>query len=438
MPQYQLHADTSRLSIRDRKNLNLLVWGTFIIVLVSLVATLPQTLSLAEGVRMRGTVIETGIGFRWLRELFLALVLLVFFFWYVMQRFVLWADPVWTSIFLLFAAWAVVVSAYAILIEELSIVVPLLGLRVFQYFPLAVIAAAIAVHTGPIALIKLARLLRWFVLVQLIVGVYQLWQGIGPSWNVTLFGPRVFGTLPNYNQFSSVMAACTLVFVLASRLSGQRGRSSFLLWGLFSTGLAVVSGSRTGMVVSAIILALGVTPPRIRTPRFIPYAFALLAALSLVIAVTNPEMTGRHVDLTREGRIPLWEEAMGTIEGPPQLLFGTGLGLATNSINTVFGPNVFPDALGNPHNTFLGVLLGFGLPGLLIYLLALFSIAARCNPVIATPTVIAMILLGMTYSIWEFFPTNVILMTVAGTVAGNLKAQPGRAPALQPAPAASA
>jgi hypothetical protein len=124
-------------------------------------------------------------------------------------------------------------------------------------------------------------------------------------------------------------------------------------------------------------------------------------------------------DPTQDGRIDLWQRVFANhIHDPIDLLFGWGLGLSSNTINILFGAEHFPGQFDSD-SLYLFLLNGYGLIGLLAYLLLLWM-STRMSVYNHKGLVIMFIFVaGLTFNMWEYFPQNAILMFLWGSVLGT-------------------
>jgi hypothetical protein len=307
---------------------------------------------------------------------------------------------------------------------DLPLVVPMAGLRVFEYVPLALIGFITSrLGAGDVVLNKFATYLRYYIAIQGILAISQaLWA---PTvFGVSIFrGGRPFGTFVSPNLFGAAMATCTLVFSM-SQGSGMRK------WMYFSVFLAVMSGSRTSMFSAFLILFFRVFNTMRARDRWALALPAPILAVGLLILASSPLLSGREdADLSEEGRIAQWQKMLSTnIDGPFDLLFGWGLGLGSNTITVMFGSDHFPGQFISD-SLYLFLMNGYGMVGLIAYLVLLWMSSKlsihRNKLVVMTFIFVA----GLPFNLWEYFPQNAILMFLWGLVVGTIpKAFPVYAP----------
>jgi len=381
----------------------------FALVSASALASLPQVESAWNGVReVYG---EQDFGLRILREVLLVVVILYAF---LEPRF--WRNGLAGPAF----AFASLVAAYALfeigyaLYLDLPLVVPLAGLRVFEYLPLALIGFMTSrLGAGEVVILKFALYLRYYLALEGVLAVAQaLWAP--PLFGVSIFGGgRPFGTFVSPNLFGATMATCALVFALFPHLRR---------WMLASLFLALLSGSRTALISALLVIyfqLLSIARPRDRWALVMP---APVLAVGALLLASSPLLSGRDdADPTQDGRIDLWQRVLSTqIHGPWDLLFGWGLGLSSNTINILYGAEYFPGQFDSD-SLYLFLLNGYGLIGLVGYVLFLW-ISARVSSHPGKGMVAMFIFVaGLTFNLWEYFPQNAMLMFLWGTVLGTSK-----------------
>jgi hypothetical protein len=412
------------MRIRIERDLPILL---FALVSASALASLPQVESAWNGVReVYG---EQDFGLRILREIMLVVVIA-----YAALQPSFWRGALTGTVF----AFLAVLAAYAIfevgyaLYLDLPLVVPLAGLRVFEYLPLALIGYVIGrMGIGEQVLFKLTAYLRYYVALQAVLAVTQA------LWAPTLFGVsllgggRPFGTFVSPNLFGATMATCTLLFSLAQT-------SSMRKWMYLSVFLALLSGSRTALMSALLVIffrAYSAVRARDRWALVLP---APALAVGLLILASSPLLSGREdADLREEGRIALWQRMLSAnIHDPADLLFGWGLGLSSNTINVMFGSEHFPGQFDSD-SLYLFLLNGYGLLGLAAYL-AFLWLSWRLSNYPRKGLVLTFIFVaGLPFNLWEYFPQNAILMFLWGVILGyscpasahNVRLQrPGGAP----------
>ena len=394
------------MTIRIEKHLPVLL---FVLVGISALASLPQVESAWTGVReVYG---EQDFGLRILRE---AMLLLVIAYAALEPRF--WRGLLSSrelSLLGLMACFALLETAYALYLG-LPLVVPMAGLRVFEYLPLALIGVMIGrMGAGDHVVGRFTALLRFYLLLQACLAILQaLWAP--PLFGVSMLGGgRPFGTFVSPNLFGATMATCTLVFSLSPLPSMRK-------WMYLSVFLALLSGSRTALFSAFLVLFFrfyAAVRPRDRWALVLP---APILAVGLLLLASTPLLSGRDdADLSKDGRIDLWDRILNTyIDGPMDLLFGWGLGLSSNTINIMFGAEHFPGQFDSD-SLYLFLLNGYGVVGVLAYLLLLWMTTRLSSHAHRGAVMTFIFVAGMPFNLWEYFPQNAVLMFLWGVVLGT-------------------
>lgn len=386
----------------------------FTLVSISALASLPQVESAWNGVKeVYG---EQDFGLRILRELTLLLVLgwvaLDPRFWHTL------ATPRVSAFLLVLATYCLFEVGYALYLG-LPAVVPVAGLRVFEYLPLALIGYLIAqLDAGEAVLATFVKLLRFYVLLQAFLAISQaLWA---PAlFGVSLLGGgRPFGTFVSPNLFGAAMSTCTLFFALP-RLPGM-GK-----WMGLSLFLALLSGSRTAFITGLLVVFFKLYEKVRARDRWALWLPAPLLAVAALILASSPLLSGREdADLSKEGRIALWQNLLSTqIDDAADLLFGWGLGLGSNTLNVMFGEGHFPGQFDSD-SLYLFLLNGYGLIGLLAYLAFVWLSVALSGFRARKLAMIFIFVAGLPFNLWEYFPQNAMLMFLWGLVLGTRQGVP--------------
>jgi hypothetical protein len=393
-----------------------------ILVSLSAVVSLPQMTSAASGIREAYG--EQDLSLRVLREAMLGIIALYAAFEPRFWKTVTSSQV--SGVLALVATYALFEVGYALSLG-LPPVVPLAGLRVFEYLPIALIGLTIAQSgAGEQVLARFNGYLRYYVLVE---GVLALDQALfaPPLYGVSMLGGgRPFGTFVSPNLFGAAMATCTLCFALDNRPLLRR-------WAYFSAFLAMLSGSRTALLGSLLVIFFGFLSAMRARDRWALILPAPVLAIGALVLASSPQLSGREdADPTEDGRIDLWERVLSeSINGPMDLLFGWGLGLGSNTINVIYGFKYFPGQF-NSDSLYLFLLNGYGMIGLIAYLtLLLITVhisGHRDKKLIITFIFVA----GLPFNMWEYFPQNAMLMFLWGMVLGTARSSRFRTPALSP------
>lgn len=401
----------------------MLVSLVFLLIAVSIVATLPQTLQLlpiTQGVQP----IAGQLGLRWLREGMLAAIVLIgTTVTLAKRRVVIDAGTARATLFIM--SWVLIVAFWSITIKHVPATVAALGVRLIQYLPLALIGYLLTRSARHAPLVLFARLLRWYVLIQGVLAVYQVLGGTRVLWNQTIFGYRAFGTFSNYNAFGPTMAACALIFCIVALWNDRLGdERRFHRWMWLAGLLAVTSGSRTAILISCLVIAyyhfLTVSLD-IALKRVILSVMPLLA-IGFYYLANESALSGRMGTSARiqgEARLDIWTEHLEAFETPADYLLGVGLGETTMAVGWLMDPRLLGEVARNPHSTYLSIAANFGFIGLLAYLGALGLTLWRAPPALAGVFVFLVAALSVPLSFLEIFPTNALLFFLWGCILGS-------------------
>lgn len=381
------------------------------LVSMSLVVTLPQVYSNWEGTRE--VMGDQDFGLRLLREAGLVIVVLYCCLLRAYWRLIF--SPAVVCGIALLSAYILFEIMHA-LERNLPLVVPLAGLRVFEYLPLLFTGMLMArLEQGERALRQLAYYVCVFVLVEAILGVMQALYSPHLYGVSLLGGGRAFGTFVSPNTYGATLATCALLLAL-STCAGLR------LWLFMCVICVILSGSRTAFVCTALILFfLGLRRlapwERVLTLLLTPFLLAGAVWLGSSKAVSGREIEG-------EGRFEAWTDLLTTnIQSLWDLLFGWGLGLGSNTVTVLFGNDAFTGQFTSD-SLYMYLLNGFGLIGLLAYLLGLGWVWQQSHHPDRTLFILFLLLAGMPFNAWEMFPQNVLLMLLLGYIIGYPRPAP--------------
>jgi len=392
------------MKIRLEKDLPVLL---FALVSVSTLASLPQVESAWAGVKeVYG---EQDFGLRILREAMLAVLVVYGFLEPRLRRGALTGSVL--AFFSVIATYVLFEVGYALYLD-LPLVVPMAGLRVFEYIPLALIGFVTSrLGAGEYVVKRFAQYLRYYIALQAGLAIAQaLWAP--PLFGVSFFGGgRPFGTFVSPNLFGATMATCALLFALVPSMGK---------WVAVSIFLALLSGSRTAFISSLLVVYFqiyAVLRPRDRWALVMP---APILAVGALLLASSPLLSGRDdADPTQDGRIDLWQRVFSEqMHGPADLLFGWGLGLSSNTINILFGAEHFKGQFDSD-SLYLFLLNGYGLIGLLAYIFFLWTTVKMSVHPNKGMVVMFILVAGLTFNMWEYFPQNAMLMFFWGSVLGT-------------------
>jgi hypothetical protein len=391
------------MNIRLEKDLPVLL---FALVSASTLASLPQVESAWVGVKeVYG---EQDFGLRILREAMLAVLVAYMFFEPRLRSGVLNSSVL--AFLGVVATYVLFEVGYALYLD-LPLVVPMAGLRIFEYLPVALIGFVTSrLGAGETIIHQFAHYLRYYIAVQAVLAIAQaLWAP--PLFGVSfLGGGRPFGTFVSPNLFGATMATCALLFSLVP-LMGK--------WVAVSVFLALLSGSRTAFISSLLVVYFqiyAVLRPRDRWALIMP---APIFAVGALLLASSPLLSGRDdANPTEDGRIDLWQRVFSEqVHEPADLLFGWGLGLSSNTINILYGAEHFKGQFDSD-SLYLYLLNGYGLVGLLAYVFFLWITTRMSAHPKKGMVVMFIFVAGLTFNMWEYFPQNAMLMFLWGTVLG--------------------
>lgn len=313
--------------------------------------------------------------------------------------------------------WCLACFAYAVIVKDLPMIVPLLGLKDLQYMPLLLAGYVLARRRLTALLPKFADLLRWYVAPIIALGVLQT---LFSEHTRTLLGARSSGPFANVNTFGSTLVVCALWF-LAARISCERIRGSrhYGLWIGLCVSSALTTGSRTATVLAAGVAAVAIAYDRSTRTKLVVLAVLLLLVSSLPVVFSSERLAGRDVGRSTVERLRLTREVVDRFETPADLAFGTGLGMSSKSVTVVFGRGRFQGQMRDPHSTYFYVAGSFGLPGLIALLSALGLLAAKAPRPEGALFAVVIGLLGLTMNLFNFFPVDVLALFLGGILAGG-------------------
>jgi hypothetical protein len=397
---------------------------------VSLVAAYPQMMELMSGRRSPGA--GAGFGLRWLREAVWIVVCVALAGWVLVGR--PRAALFWRGT----AAVTAAVVAYVGVVFARSLLlgvppeVALAGLRMFQYVPFAWLAFHVAAHRPRWFFTWIARILKALLVVWTPLALYQVLVA-PPVQGRTMFGSRAFATFNEANVFGVAVATCTLWLVLTHLLDERPSRRKALItgsWLALCLALALLTGSRTALALTVVSIAVpSIWLLRRPIDRLVLATLAPLAVVITLVTASLPAISGRRTDLLRDGRLEKWSEVLRVnLQEPADLLLGWGLGLGSNTVNTLFGYDYFEGQfVADSHYLFL--LNGFGLVGVIVFL-ALLSLPLLHAPRRAALVfVVYVALFSVPFLPFELFPSNVLLMLAWGALLGMARSPRARDPA---------
>lgn len=404
---------------------DVMVGVTAALIAVSFVTSLPQTLQLYAG--SRSVALEAGLGLRWIREA-LAVVLALL----ILARIVLVREPLVpyfrnTVAAIALGAYIFFVAIWTLL-QGFPPIVPVSGLRVLQYVPVAIVGFALARRSAGDPR-SVATWMLAYVLLLAPLAVFQVLVA-PPVYGETVLGSRAFAVFSRPNIFGLVLASCQMWFAVTVIVHrGARTARRFAVASFLTFGLILLAGSRTAVVLGVLVLAAPyLARMTVRT------RWATLGLVPLMLFAVYAVSSLRFVS-GRTGTDALWDPRIGKVFGVGQhlndlgdLLFGWGLGLTSNTLSTLVGYGRFEGQI-IADSQYLSIFGGYGLLGLLAYLVLLALLwrsgATRFGWIVALFVALA----GVPFNVLEVYPANVVLLLLWGFALGASGAIPGRATA---------
>ncbi|UXH43178.1 O-antigen ligase family protein [Rossellomorea vietnamensis] len=382
------------------KNITFLI---SLLILVSLITYLPQTLAL-----MKGSNIHTSeeAGLRFLREAILCIIVFYMIFW--IKKYPS-PSKSFLAVTIFFFCYTLLEIANMIS-KEYPLLVPISGLRIFQYTPIAYAGFILASNNYTVSLEKIANSLKFFLLIQLVAGIYQILNA-PPFFGSTILGSRPFGTFSSPNIFGLTFASCGLLFYFTNNKKNNK-------WILLSLIGASISGSRSAFLGAVIILGFIFLFKLTKKSRLLFIPSIPLILTSIYFISRSPLISGR--DIQGEPRFAVWDTILQNLNSSFDFLFGWGLGLGSNTVTNIFGYDFF-DGQFFSDSVYIFVFSSYGIIGFLFYLAVLIFTLLYCKNMKSTLLIFFIAFYSNIFVIWEIFPANVILMLLWGWVLGDVK-----------------
>lgn len=244
----------------------------------------------------------------------------------------------------------------------------------------------------------LRRLLVALVAGAVVVSGYAIVQAVGldPIWGHDLPGDRVFSTLGQPNALAAYLVLALPAAVVVAR--SHRAAAGIAAAAMFVTLVVTLSrGGYLGAAAGAPVLLFGAVGDRDVRRRVVGGVIAMIVAVVVVLAATpggravvrrasgddpvlEDALAGTTGDISFRAHLDQWRVAVRVIADHP--LLGTG--------QETF-PDQFPRAsrqvlsparvrffdifrVESPHNVFLGVAAGAGMPALVAYVAFLIAV----------------------------------------------------------------
>jgi hypothetical protein len=279
------------------------------------------------------------------------------------------------------------------------------GLRIFEYVPLMFIGVIVFRVAGEAPFRAIARVLLVYLAIQTVAGALEI--TILP----TIFGSRTraYGTLPGPIVFGITVAVCAL-FAMVARL-----RPLWPVWAV-SAAMAVASGTRMAM-----LMLMGLVGVKLITSIKNLYMQTLAGLICLVVSpamfllVNSPILSGR--EQTEAGglqRFEVWQRIVETIQTVPDLLFGWGMGLGSNTVFALLGEFGYPGQY--IADGLIPFIIGsYGIIGVILQLMILCVYFWRVRQNLDGIVVgVVFLLASITTVSLEVFPVNAMLFILLG------------------------
>ena len=159
------------------------------------------------------------------------------------------------------------------------------------------------------------------------------------------------------------------------------------------------------MTALALYLALQVLLP---ARNRLGYAVTLgpVMFVLVILAISNPTVTGRNVDIEREGRFVVWTQMFDMVGDSPDLIIGAASGAYTAAAGSISKSDDGPD-WANPHGVPILLLVNYG--AVVFFILATAYLVRYFPVLLASPgTFAAIAILCLPYALLEMSPLNVI------------------------------
>lgn len=208
------------------------------------------------------------------------------------------------------------------------------------------------------AQIKGLQVVGWLILFAIVAKTFVSWPQIREYLADPYAHPELF-----WFYGGGVNLEATFLYMNAAFY--RRTKSFWFYWAL-SFILSIVYASRVGILLGAILAFLQIASQRSWRAIFLGITLAIVAGI--VTYSLNPYAFTRFAQVGEETgsatRLEMWSGAWQALAGLP--LLGYGPGSAIRAVEDISGQDFGED---NVHNYPLQVLLDFGLPGLLAWLI---------------------------------------------------------------------
>ena len=206
--------------------------------------------------------------------------------------------------------------------------------------------------------IKSLQVAGWLILFAIVAKTFLSWPQIREYLADPYAHPELFWFYGGGVNLEATFLTMNTAFY-------RRTKSFWFYWTL-SFILSVVYASRVGILLGAFLAFLQLASQRSWRALFLGITLAI--AVGIVTYFSNPYSFTRFAQVGGEtgsiARLEMWSGARQALKNLP--LLGYGPGSAIRAVEDISGQDFAED---NVHNYLLQVLLDFGLPGLLAWLL---------------------------------------------------------------------
>lgn len=369
-----------------------------LLIYAALFTSFSEAYSLFYG-KYEGLSVIEGFNVRPLREIILGIIIFLNL-QYLKKNFVLHTK---TLLIILFSLFYMSFEFLLFIFNNDSIIVPLLGLRIFEYIPVAYLAYLyyIKLESVDVSIIKYIKI---FIYLEIVLGIFEIMYAL-PSVGVTAIGVRPFGTFSSPNVYGLNMAALALLIYI---MDFKNNKLLFYL----TIVMALLSGSRLAIILALwLVFADGFLRIKSNYLKFASLVGLPFLAVFMYIVSKSESISGRAIG--SEERLGVWSSILLKMDDIDKLLFGWGLGLGSNSVTAIYGPNFFNGQFISD-STYIYILSSFGLIGLFIYFFVLLNSFITIVKPYNYVFIVFIFLAGIPFIFFEIFPANLILMYLWG------------------------
>ncbi|WP_079708630.1 O-antigen ligase family protein [Paraliobacillus ryukyuensis] len=372
-----------------------------LLIIAAFIASYPQVQALWQG---KVLTAEEDPGFRLIREAMLIVIIFYTFFWSKQLP-----KPNYGQLTILsFVSLYLFIEIIAMLYKGYPVTVPLSGLRVFQYVPILYVAYIIGKENEIEYYEKFVKFLKLFIFAQIVLGIYQVYNA-PPIYGTTFLGARPFGTFSSPNIYGLALTSCALIISFSKIKKNQK-------WAFFAIFGAFLSGSRAAFIAAAMILLYKLWVKFENKVKLMILTFAPIVGIGLYFTVRSKAISGRTIE--GEPRLQVWDKVLDNVNSFTDFLFGWGMGLGSNTVNTLFGYAHFKGQFVSD-STFVFIFSSFGIIGVFLYIISLVATLAYSKNKFTLLFVTFVVFYSNIFIIWETFPANVLLMFLWGWILGQ-------------------